>query len=343
VRERIGQGRAWDRSAAALVLVAFLGLMALVFGRAAAGLLGASLGVLGAIVFATFGYLAWTRRVRHGALEVDGHGLHVGGELVAPRDRIMHAWVQPHGAERLPTVWIEGPGLRLEVESSALGVAPCRALVRALGFAPDAKAMRFPLLAGVVIVGADGVWVDPGDAPPTFRTWATLRTLHDRGDELVLAGSEGELAILTRGMDATQRAALVERIQAVLEDRDVAGETPSEERAALAPVVLRGARSVEAWVAELEEAGKGAGYRGFALDEEALARAALDPRAAPELRAGAALALRARASDEQRARLRVAAAATAVPLVRVALAAAADPEHEEAELARRLEHPDDSA
>jgi hypothetical protein len=290
-------------------------------------------------VFLAFAFLAWTRRVRQGPLEVDDAGLYVGGELVAPRDRVERAWVQPHGAERPPTVLIEGPGLRLEVESPALDVGPCRRLVRALGFAPEQRAMRFPLWQGAVVVGADGVWIDQGDAEPLFRPWPTLASLRDEGHSLVLGGSEGEVTVRTEGLEPAVRAALAERIEAMLEDREIGAVETEDAGAELAPLVLRGSRSVEAWIADLADAGKGGGYRGVPLDEGALVRAALDPHAAPELRAGAALALRVRASDEDRARLRVAAEAAAAPLVRVALVAASEPEGEPSDLARLLETP----
>lgn len=97
--------------------------------------------------------------------------------------------------------------------------------------------------------------------------------------------------------------------------------------------LLRGERSIEAWVRDLRRAGAGAAanHRIAPIPIEKLLEVAEDPHADPIMRANAAIALGANTENgEFRNRLRIAAQATAAPRLRVALERAATVDDEAA-------------
>ena len=147
--------------------------------------------------------------------------------------------------------------------------------------------------------------------------------------EVVLASPQGATFTLHTAAHRGGPDVLVAEIEKSLDAARAAG--PKRDVSAL---VARGARTHDAWVADLSQLGAGlgrGGYRAQVLDREDLFRLVEDPSASEDARAGAAIALRASLDATGRERIRI-ASETASPKLRVALEST-----EEAELLRALE------
>lgn len=142
------------------------------------------------------------------------------------------------------------------------------------------------------------------------------------------SGESIRLPVATKGKSGAARVGLVvNRLQEAFADNQTRKPACSEIR------LVRGERSLQAWVRELRRTGAGAAanHRIAPLPNERLLEVVEDPQADPVNRANAAIALGANTeTDEFRQRLRVAAQATAAPRLRVALERAANVDDEAA-------------
>lgn len=181
-----------------------------------------------------------------------------------------------------------------------------------------------------VVVGSDGILVRRSLRRNRYVPFAEVDAVNVDGGEVVVTRRSG--TPLRFGMERTQSSSwlhsadgLARRIeQARL--RRAAFEAPSQ------ALVARGDRSAREWLEALGALGDEtrASYRGATVPRDALWHAIEDVAAAPDVRAGAAVALRGRLDGVERERLRLAADACASPRLRVALAAVGRAEDDDA-------------
>lgn len=143
------------------------------------------------------------------------------------------------------------------------------------------------------------------------------------------SGESIRLPVAAKGNSGAARLGLVfNRLQEAFADHKQGKPVVSPEAR-----LVRGERSLEAWVRDLRRAGAGAAanHRIAPIPIETLLEVAEDPQADPIMRANAAIALGANTENgEFRNRLRIAAQATAAPRLRIALEQAATVDDEAA-------------
>lgn len=258
------------------------------------------------------------------AIGVEGQ---VSGRSVRLSSRVFHS---PGAFARVALVAALLPPL-----FAAIGFASHGSRVLFVGLVGAAAAMVAFVLASVlssttVEVGEEGLairWLGRrrriGYADVvSARLYEEAPALSGRREQgIAILLRSGELVRLPAGSgsDAEGLPALLERIEDAI-GRSRRGEAAPEEA-----MVARRGRPLPEWLKALRALGSGAraDHRTAPLPSDVLWRLVEDAGAAPEARAGAAVALSGSLDDAGRTRLRVAAEKTDLPRLRVAIEAAA--------------------
>jgi hypothetical protein len=204
----------------------------------------------------------------------------------------------------------------LAIDAANLGQAGTEAALMAYVALAIAGTLAFRR-ASRIAVGVDGVFVT-GTSRTRFFPYAALDGARAKGTDIeLIRGSSVVLRLQLHGEDATQKDAILSRIQEAIEGAK-AGAT-----AGAGQVV---AAATEDQLSRLAEGG--ADYRAPALTREQLWSLVEGPEHDRRTRTAAARALAKTGNDEERRRLRVAAEHCAEPQVRVLLLEMADDEDE---------------
>jgi hypothetical protein len=197
-------------------------------------------------------------------------------------------------------------------------------------------ALLLPILAGVswasltVTAGADGMRLSPALGRARFISYGQVRAIDASGTNVRIELASSETVSVCFGpvagfewagstVLADQARTLVARVRERMQAR--AAAVPSRVAATLA----RAGRTTEDWIADIRRTTDGsASFRVTAMPAHVLLAVVEDETAAPDARAGAAVALRHASLDlASRDRMRIAAEACAEPNLRVALEAVA--------------------
>jgi len=177
-----------------------------------------------------------------------------------------------------------------------------------------------------VTIGADGVRIARAWGGARFISYGQIRAIEASGTDVRIDLANGAIVRVCFGHTAgfrwagsgaleDQARTLVARVRERIEAR--ASADPSEVAATLA----RSGRSTKDWVADITRTTDGAAsFRVPAVPAEVLLAVVENETAAPDARAGAAVALRCASADPaSRERIGIAAEACAEPRLRVAL------------------------
>jgi hypothetical protein len=190
-----------------------------------------------------------------------------------------------------------------------------------------------------VTVGTDGISIGKG-AAARFLAWAQITSVAREDNDVTLTVRDRGAIVFTPSRASQERNPAESFVQHAAEARKA--KRGAELRADLGPLLARGGRDAAEWMHAVEEvAGSERGYRVATFTRDEVWRAALDPAADGDTRAGAVLALRRGLDDADRTRLRHAAQACAAPKLRTLMERVID--DDEPALRELLEEAEDPA